>query len=381
MACIVHTREQHVLGVFVFILRADDEVGVLLILGGFLLALPHGLALRHDGLAVVAVLLKSHLRGESLSVEQWAIAILVAAQIVAEGEDILGRVLVHRRIGRRADHDQGVARVADHQHEHAEQHRVLRTSRDERQLVFLQVQHEPDDSQCDDADDEGRPAPAVEGDAEHAEGQQECQILDGVAVSLRLSLIDSPDDAADEQDDIDDLTRVEGHAQGVDEEQLEPSADGDDARHDAIEDGHEDGHREAEGNQGALQVGIGEAAVVVNQTDGWQTEQVQQVDTDGKSRHIHDKHEPAVAVRLVGVVFPLQDEPEHQSREGRGVGIDLTLDGREPEGVAKGVDEGAHQSGGLDGYHLGARQLVPVADQQPSRQMRDAPEKEEDTGR
>ena len=70
---------------------------------------------------------------------------------------------------------------------------------------------------------------------------------------------------------------------------------------------------------------------------------------DGEARHIHDEHQPAVAVRLVGMLLPLQDEPEHHGGEGRGVGIDLALDSREPEGVAEGIDQGAHQSAALNG--------------------------------
>ena len=52
---------------------------------------------------------------------------------------------------------------------------------------------------------------------------------------LCLRLIDGPDDNADEQNDIDNLTRIEGAAEGVDEEQLKPSADSDDARDNTIE--------------------------------------------------------------------------------------------------------------------------------------------------
>ena len=100
MAGIVHAWEQHVLGILVLILRADYEVGVLLVGRGFLLALVHGFALAHHGAAVLAVAFKRHLRGVGLTVEQRALAILLTSQVVAQGEDILRRVLVHRRVGR-----------------------------------------------------------------------------------------------------------------------------------------------------------------------------------------------------------------------------------------------------------------------------------------
>ena len=63
------------------------------------------------------------------------------------------------------------------------------------------------------------------------------------------------------------------------------------------------------------------------------------MDTDGEARHIHDEHKPAVAMRLVGMLFPLEYQPEHHSCECRRIGIHLALDGTKPEGVAEGVDE------------------------------------------
>ena len=88
MATVVHTWEQHVLGIFVFIFRADYKVGILLILRGFLLTLPDRLALRHHGTAVVAILLKGHLGGVGLSVEQRTLSVLLTSEVVAQGEDI-----------------------------------------------------------------------------------------------------------------------------------------------------------------------------------------------------------------------------------------------------------------------------------------------------
>ena len=49
------------LGILVFVLRTDDEVGVLLVGRGLFLALVDGLAFRHDRLAHVTLYLKSYL--------------------------------------------------------------------------------------------------------------------------------------------------------------------------------------------------------------------------------------------------------------------------------------------------------------------------------
>ena len=119
--------------------------------------------------------------------------------------------------------------------------------------------------------------------------------------------------------------------------------------------------------------------VVINQYDGWDTEQVEQVDTDTQTGHIGDEHKPTVAMRLVSMVFPLQDEPEYHSGKGRRERINLTLDSREPEGIAEGVDECAHHTGCLDGNQLTGSQFFPVADDESASQVGDGPEEEHDT--
>ena len=57
MTSVIHTWEEHVLRIFVFILRTDYKVRVFLVGRGFLLTLVDGLALRHDGLANVTLYL------------------------------------------------------------------------------------------------------------------------------------------------------------------------------------------------------------------------------------------------------------------------------------------------------------------------------------
>ncbi len=135
-----------------------------------------------------------------------------------------------------------------------------------------------------------------------------------------LGLPNSPNRDADEQEDIDNLTRIERHAEDVDKQQLEPAANLYDAGNDTIEHCCEDDYRYEQGNERALQVALrivgGEFLVIIYQHNGRQTQQVQQVDTDRQTRHIHNQHEPTVGMRLVGLIFPLQDEPEHNSRKG-----------------------------------------------------------------
>ena len=49
-------------------------------------------------------------------------------------------------------------------------------------------------------------------------------------------------------------------------------------------------------------------------------------------------------MRFVGVVLPLQDEPEHDGGEERRERIDLALNSREPERIGEAIDERADES-------------------------------------
>ena len=67
------------------------------------------------------------------------------------------------------------------------------------------------------------------------------------------------------------------------------------------------------------------ALVVVNQSDGREAKKVEQVDANAQSGKIENQYNPAVAVWLVSVVFPLKDEPEHQGGEHGRVGVNLAF--------------------------------------------------------
>ena len=100
---------------------------------------------------------------------------------------------------------------------------------------------------------------------------------------------------------------------------------------------------------------------------------------DAQARQIEDEHEPAVRTRLIGTLFPFQDEPEDESGEHGTIGIHLALYGREPKGVTPGVGQGGSHTARHDDEQLPAWNLGgSVIDNQPSHQMRDAPEQEKD---
>ena len=83
----------------------------------------------------------------------------------------------------------------------------------------------------------------------------------------------------------------------------------------------------------------------------------------------------------IGAVLPLQDEPEYQGRAERRERIDLALDGREPERVAPGVDQGAAEARAEDDNHLAHRHLGGiVVNNQLLDQMSDGPEQQQYCG-
>ena len=82
--------------------------------------------------------------------------------------------------------------------------------------------------------------------------------------------------------------------------------------------------------------------VAIHEHDGRNAQQVEQVDTDTKAGKERDEHEPAVAVRLVGTLLPLEYQPEHYRREHGRVGVNLSLDRAEPERVAERIGQRAY---------------------------------------
>ena len=125
---------------------------------------------------------------------------------------------------------------------------------------------------------------AVEGNTQHGDSQEECNVL-ALGSLVVVGFQNGPYHDGDEQEDIDYLARIERTAQHIDEEQLKPAAYLHDARHHAIEHGSQDDNRDKQGDERTLQVALGvvdgELAIVVDQHDGRQAQQVQQVDTDG----------------------------------------------------------------------------------------------------
>jgi len=69
-----------------------------------------------------------------------------------------------------------------------------------------------------------------------------------------------------------------------------------------------------------------------------------------------------IRMRLVGAFLPFKDKPEDKSRTERRISINLTLYGREPECIAKGISQRTHKSAPQNRNHCFERHLpLPVA--------------------
>ena len=119
-----HAREEHILCIHNAVLRLCNIVFVSLLAfaGRCESSLVNGSPLlefhaHHIGTCDRFV---DRLRRIGLPIDERALAILVAGKIACECEDIVGRILVHRRIGCRADENDGIAAIADDKHEQAE---------------------------------------------------------------------------------------------------------------------------------------------------------------------------------------------------------------------------------------------------------------------
>ena len=82
------------------------------------------------------------------------------------------------------------------------------------------------------------------------------------------------------------------------------------------------------------------------------------MDSDGQTCNIGYQDYPTVALRRIGFTLPFQDEPEHQSRQETGKGIDLGFDSRIPEGIAECVGQCSHHTTRFNADDLGSRQLI-----------------------
>ena len=262
-------------------------------------------------------------RAPELAGRQGPVPVLFAVQVAQQVEDVLRVVLVDRWVGAAAYHDHGVRGVADHDH----------------------------------------------GDAEQ----------DGIEHHLPLALgpAQAQDDERGDQRPVEEHPGVERQPEGVHEQALEEPGRLHQARDDDALDRTQDHRGHHQRGQDPV-AGDLELAEVIDERDGGDAEQVQQVHPDAQAHQVGDQDQPACVVGLVGHALPLQDGPEHDGREEGGQGVHLALHGAEPEAVAPGVGQGAHHAAPDHGQALPEGQLRSVPRGHLVGHVRDAPEQEQD---
>ena len=217
-------------------------------------------ALHPRGFSIEVRLVKRSGRVPKLACGQRTVAVLFPAEVAQQRKEVLWIVLVHRRVGRRTDHDGRERAVAQQHHRHAEGQRV-----------------------------DGPPPLAVRKDYQRHQGPHE-------------------------QREVDEGASVERHAQVVDEEQLEASGQ----LHRPFDQGllhkskKHDGHHPGQDQPLPRKFMV---PVEVHQGDGRNGEQIQQVHTNGQPHEVGDQDDPLGRTRLIRHVFPLENGPKHQRRK------------------------------------------------------------------
>ena len=309
-------------------------------------------------------------RVEGLAIKERVLAILLAVEIGGEVEDIVRGVLVHRGRRRRADENQRVGGIAHEDHAHAPEDDVHHAHGN---TVLARPDPEPRRQTGEQQDSE----PETVADEEHAADRHrdEEREADSARRTLAGDLTQSPDKDDQGREGVDQRAAVVGHRTTVDEEELEPLGHLDEARNEAVEHQHDDGERDEQSHERADEIHL-ETAVAEDEHDRRDTEQVQEMDRHADTDDIGYQDQITVGPGEVGAIFPLQYQPEDQRGAEAREGVDLTLDGREPERVAPCVGQGSDDTRTEDHQRLGQRQRgrLRIADDQPADKMGDGPE-------
>ena len=173
------------------------------------------------------------------SIEQRAVAVLVAVEQRQQREGVVGVVGVHRRVGRGADRHRGVGGVADEHHGRRQQD---------------EVQHDA--------------PPAVE-------------------------VPGAPAQPEDQRQREDDHTRVDGQSERVDEKEVDHRSGVDRVGDDDVVDEDQDGARDQRGVDDALESHLLRRAEIVDEHQRRDGQQVEDVHADRQSHHVGDQYDPA----------------------------------------------------------------------------------------
>ena len=266
----VDTREHHVeLGCHhVVLLIAGEHVFVALALVFLDFARIERLAFVYHGIGALAPHFIERARIERLAVEKRTVAVLLAVEVGTEGKHVFGRVLVHGGVGRRADENQRVARIAYEDHECAQSH----------QCEYAHT-HLPYSCHIGGYEERYRnPQVAADECQTRKEQRQEQRYAYAARRALCVELMDGPDEYSHGEYGVDEDAHVEAHVEGVDAETLHILRRLYEAGHESVENHGHNGEGDEQRYQGAFHVGVAPFAVVDHQHYGGDAQQVEQMD-------------------------------------------------------------------------------------------------------
>ena len=291
----IHAREEHTWCHHVVLVAEVFGIAVSAV-GGCL----HCLGIDGGGriflITVVAGLvdLEKNGRLERRTVEQRSLAILLAAQVGAERKHVVGRVLVHRRIGVGADKQKRVARIADENHENAQRHECQHPHGEP-----LGGEEPYGESTHDNQRNQKRMADKGNAAKQHGEQKRDADAVDAL---LAVKRMDAP--YGHGEDGIYKHARIEAPSESIYKEKLEILADLDEARHEAEEYQRHDDGRDGQGDERAGSGRVAELTVIDHKHNGRNAEKIEQVNGYRNADDIGDEHQIAVGVGLVGTVLP-----------------------------------------------------------------------------
>ena len=82
------------------------------------------------------------------------------------------------------------------------------------------------------------------------------------------------------------------------------------------------------------------------------------MDTDRQTKQISYQHQPAVSLRLVSHLFPLQNRPKHNGSAHLRHRINLTLNRRKPKRISKGISQSTYGTSTHDRPNLSHRNNI-----------------------
>ena len=202
----VHAWEERGVVVFVGFLVSAHKVFIRVIrIGLDHLGIDGGTLLDNRSSTGIAL----HVAGKGLTEEKRVLAILLTVQILGEREDLIGRILVHRELSRRADDDLRKGGITDEDGEQAHQDVAGQTCVD-----FLPIEDTCDESNGKDNAEQ----PAV-ADKWHTTKYDTCSKEDAQSAVGRVLLVALPNakgKKCQDKEEIEDRTGIERESKAVD---------------------------------------------------------------------------------------------------------------------------------------------------------------------